>query len=82
MWRILTLAFAVIGLSACAEDMQRQAAILHCEQVGITQRDPQFETCTYAYGLQAKEDALSAAYDGALNASSPPDRLAHRGPAY
>ena len=82
MWRILTFAFAVIGLAACANDAQRQAAVLHCEQVGITQRDPQFETCIYAYGLQAKEDALSNSYDGLLNAFPPPDRLAHRGPGY
>ncbi len=82
MRTLIVLTFAAIATCGCAKDAQREAAIFHCEQVGITQKDPQFETCTYAYALQAKEDALSSAYDGALNAFPPPDRLAHRGPGY
>src|SRR5262249_24566372 len=82
MSRVLILTTIVISLSACAQDAQRQAAIIHFEQVGITPKDPQFDPCTYAYGLQAKEDALNNTYDRALNAGPPPDRLAHRGPSY
>jgi len=82
MRTLVALTLAAIAICGCANDAQRQAAILNCEQVGITQKDPQFETCIYSYGLQAKEDALSSSYDGALNAFPPPDRLAHRGPGY
>jgi len=69
MRTFLVLMVAAIGMCACAgdEQAQRQAAVTRCEAVGITQKDPQFETCTYAYGLQAKQDALETAFEKQSN---------------
>ncbi len=72
MRKVLFLTCAVIGLCGCASDTQRQAAITQCQEVGISQRDPQFDTCTRAYTLQGNQDTLETAYHRALNAV--PDR--------
>lgn len=68
MRKFVLLTLAAAGLCGCAADQsQREAAIARCEQVGITQKDPQFETCAYAYGLQARQDALENAFDKQAN---------------
>jgi hypothetical protein len=58
MGKVVFLACAVIGLCGCASEAQRQAAIVQCQEVGISQKDPQFDTCTRAYTLQGRQDAL------------------------
>ena len=50
MRKIVILASAACALCACQtpESLQRQAAA-NCEAVGITQKDPQFKTCSAAW---------------------------------
>ena len=69
MRKLVFIGLTALGMSGCADDSQRQTAILQCQQVGITQKDPQFDVCTRAYSLQAKQDSLETAYDRALNAT-------------
>jgi len=69
MRNLILIGLAAVGISACANDSERQAAILQCQAVGISQRDPEFDLCTRAYALQAKQDSLETAYDRALNAT-------------
>jgi hypothetical protein len=60
MRKILVVAGAAIGLSACASpETVRQAAIYNCLQVGITESDPQFPICARSYALQQQEGALT-----------------------
>jgi len=72
MRKIVFLAGAVIGLYGCASETQRQAAKVQCQEVGISQKDPQFDICTRAYTVQGRQDALETTYHRALNAV--PDR--------
>ncbi len=63
MRKSLVAACAVMALNACAApESVRQAAIQNCLQVGITESDPQFATCTQSYGLQQQDGALSQNY--------------------
>jgi copper homeostasis protein CutC len=77
MRNILIVAIAAAGLSACATEGQREAAILRCHEVGISQSDPQFDLCTRSYALQANQGTLEVTYHRALNAKPDP-RLAHQ----
>jgi hypothetical protein len=53
-----------MGLSACAgPESVQQAAVQNCLQVGITQSDPQFPTCTRSYALQQQDAALNRNYN-------------------
>jgi hypothetical protein len=60
---------AALALGACAghESLQRQAA-LNCQAVGISEKDPQFGTCTQAYSRARIEERLEQSYIDALNA--------------
>jgi len=66
MRNILIVALTA-GLGACATEGQREAAVLQCEAVGVTQSDPYFDTCTRSYALQANQDNLDVSYHRALN---------------
>jgi len=82
MRTLIVLSLAALAMCGCAADEQanKQAAITRCEAVGITQKDPQFDTCAYAYGLQAKQDALEGAY---VKQSNPfPDPRERRVPSW
>ena len=76
MKHLLVVAIAAAALAACATESQRQAAILQCQQVGISQNDPQFDLCTRSYTLQSNQDSLEVSYHRALNPTYE-KRLAH-----
>jgi copper homeostasis protein CutC len=78
MRNILIVALAAAGLCACASGSQREAAILQCQAVGISQSDPQFDLCTRAYTLQANQDNLEVTYHRALNPTYDKRGLAHQ----
>jgi hypothetical protein len=63
MKRIIAAACAFIALCGCVnpESIQLQA-VNHCQEVGITQNDPQFYTCARSYALQQREDVLNENY--------------------
>jgi len=64
MRKILVATWALMGLGACAApESVQQAAIQNCLQVGITQSDPQFPTCTRSYALQRQDGALNQNYN-------------------
>ncbi len=63
MRKIIVATWALTGLGACAApESVQQAAIQNCLQVGITQSDPQFPTCTRSYALQQQDGALNRTY--------------------
>ena len=64
MRKILVASWVLMGLGACAApESVQQAAIQNCLQVGITQSDPQFPTCTRSYALQRQDGALNQNYN-------------------
>jgi len=72
MAKFMILGFALLALVGCAtaESVQRQA-IANCQAVGISESDPQFATCTYAYARTHLERRLENAYRDALDAAPP-----------
>jgi uncharacterized lipoprotein NlpE involved in copper resistance len=70
MAKFMILGFALLALVGCAtaESVQRQA-IANCQAVGISESDPQFATCTYAYARTHLERGLENAYRDALDAA-------------
>jgi hypothetical protein len=76
MRHILVVALA-LGVCACASEGQRQAAMLQCQAVGVSQSDPYFDTCTRAYTLQANQDNLDISYHRALNPTYENPRISH-----
>jgi len=78
MRTVFIVAIAAAGLSACATEGQREAAILRCHEVGISQSDPQFDLCTRSYALQSNQDALEVTDHRALNATYDKRGLAHQ----
>jgi len=78
MRKTLLLTLALAGLCGCAaNDSQRLAAAAQCQAVGITERDPQYDTCMHAYTLQANQDSLETTYHRAANAF-PDKKLPHQ----
>jgi len=71
--------FALLALCGCAtpDSVQRQAAI-NCLAVGISEKDPQFETCTHAYRRSYMEDRLENSFHDALNAVPEDRRIQHQ----
>ncbi|HEY4264696.1 MAG TPA: hypothetical protein VGM72_05215 [Micropepsaceae bacterium] len=57
----------ILGLCGCATDesVYRQAN-LECQAVGISEKDPQFATCSAAYSRQHLENQLDRSYRDAL----------------
>ncbi len=69
MSKIVILASAALALCACATSEQtRQVASANCQAVGITQRDPQFETCMKSFSYQHIEADLSQNYHNSIRA--------------
>jgi hypothetical protein len=60
---IIAAAWVFIALCGCAgpESLQLEA-VNHCQEVGITESDPQFYTCARSYALQHREDVLNENY--------------------
>ena len=84
MRSILVVALAATALGACASvsESHRQAAILQCQSVGVTQSDPEFDLCTRSYVLQANQDNLEVSYHRALNPTYEKRGLAHQWHGY
>ena len=78
MRKFLMAGFALLALCGCAtpESVQRQAAA-NCQAVGISEKDPQFANCTYAYRRTYLEDRLDSSYHDALNAAPDDRRIRH-----
>jgi uncharacterized protein YecT (DUF1311 family) len=76
--KIMMAVLAVLGLSGCAtqEIVQRQAAD-NCQAVGISEKDPQFATCSQAFKRQYQEDQLNQNYRNLLNAVPNDRRIPH-----
>lgn len=66
---------ALLALCGCAtpQSVQRQA-IANCQAVGISESDPEFANCTYAYTRAHLENRLETSYHDALDAT-PPNRV-------
>ena len=77
--RNLVVLGAMMALCGCQtpESLQRQAAA-NCQAVGITEKDPQFRTCSQAFSRQYLEDQLNTNFHNALNAVPDDRRLAHQ----
>ena len=71
---------ALLALCGCAtpQSVQRQA-IANCQAVGISESDPQFVNCTYAYTRAHLENRLETSYRDALDASPPNRQRRHDG---
>jgi hypothetical protein len=78
MKQILILALVGAALGACASESVRLAAVRSCEEAGVTQSDPYFDTCLQANRLQANQTALDSAYRRALNPTYDKRGLAHQ----
>jgi len=66
MRTLIVAVFTALGLCACATDERViQQARASCQSVGITEKDPQFATCTEAMSRQHLEDRIHEAYHGA-----------------
>jgi hypothetical protein len=66
MRTVMLLALAGLGLCACATDESViRVARANCQAVGITEKDPQFATCTQAISRQHLEDRIHDSYHGA-----------------
>jgi uncharacterized lipoprotein NlpE involved in copper resistance len=77
MHKSMIACLALLALSGCAtaESVRRQA-IANCQAVGISESDPQFANCTYAYTRAHLENRLENSYRDALDAA-PPTRQRH-----
>jgi len=80
MRNVFIVGLTGLALSGCATDesVQRQA-IANCQEVGISESDPQFATCTYAYTRAHLENRLETSYRDALDASPPNRQRRHDG---
>ena len=78
MRRFMMAGFALLALCGCAtpDSVQRQAAN-NCLAVGISEKDPQFATCTHAYRRSYMEDRLENSFHDALNAVPEDRRIRH-----
>ena len=69
MGRIIVVASALVALCGCATSEQtRQVASANCQAVGITQKDPQFETCMKSFSYQHIEAELNENYHESIRA--------------
>lgn len=76
--RKIFLAVAVLGVCGCAapETFQQQAAN-NCQSVGIGEKDPQFETCVFAFRRAYLEGRLERSFHD-LNTSTEEARTVRR----
>jgi hypothetical protein len=71
---------AFLALFGCATpESLRQQAIANCQAVGISESDPEFANCTYAYTRAHLENRLETSYRDALDASPPNRQRRHDG---
>ena len=59
---LVILSFCLIGGCADTKTNLAQDAADRCAAVGISARDPDFNTCMQAYALEAKQDSILNAY--------------------
>jgi uncharacterized protein YecT (DUF1311 family) len=77
MGKIIFAASAVLVLCGCAaSEGTRQVAMANCQAVGITQKDPQFETCMKSFAYQHIEAELNENYHETIRAVREP-KLGH-----
>ena len=77
MGRIIIVASALVALCGCAASEQtRQVALANCQAVGISERDPQFETCMKSFAYQHIEAELNENYHESIRAVREP-KLGH-----
>ena len=81
MRNFIIVASVGLALCGCATDNTRveRLAVANCNSVGITEKDPQFATCSQSYRLQYIQGRLEHDYHDALNAIRDP-KLAHNDP--
>ena len=73
MGKIIIVAFAALALCGCATSEQtRQVALANCQAVGISEKDPQFETCMKSFSYQHIEAELNENYHETLRAVRDP----------
>jgi len=77
MGRTIIVASAFLALCGCATSEQtRQVALANCQSVGITEKDPQFETCMKSFSYQHIEAELTENYRETIRAVREP-KLGH-----
>lgn len=74
---LVILIFSLAGGCADTKTDVTQEAAVRCAAVGISARDPDFNTCMQAYALEAKQDSIINAYR--QSDSVPPPRRARCG---
>ena len=79
MRNFIILASAGLALCGCATDNRAESiAIANCNAVGITEKDPQFATCSQSYRLQYLQGRLEMSYRDARR--TPPLEAEYRIP--
>jgi len=75
----LTVLAALLGvlICGCAGQSAEQQAANSCQQVGISERDPNFATCTEAYRLQREQGGLRDSVQQTANVGPRPRRALH-----
>jgi hypothetical protein len=75
----LTILAALLGIliCGCAGPGAVEQAANRCQQVGISERDPNFAACTQAYPLQREEGGLRDSIQQTANAGPRPRRALH-----
>ena len=77
MGRIIIVASALLALCGCAaSEGTRQVALANCQAVGITENDPQFDTCMKSFSYQHIEAELNENYHETIRAVRDP-KLGH-----
>jgi hypothetical protein len=72
--RYIVAMAVLLGAGACANQNVAQDAADRCAAVGISARDPDFNSCMQAYVLESKQNAILNAY----RQSDDPGLLARR----
>ena len=77
MGRTIIVASALLALCGCAaSEGTRQVALANCQAVGITEKDPQFDTCMKSFSYQRIEAELNENYHETIRAVRDP-KLGH-----
>lgn len=77
MGKIVVLVLAAASLAACATGVDRQAASLRCQEVGISSNSPEYGTCVSAYTTLKREQTLNEAFRKTLNPAPYPRNVRH-----
>ena len=77
MVRVILLASTLLALCGCAaSESTQRTALANCQAVGITQKDPQFDTCMKSFAYQHIEAELNENYHETIRAVREP-KLGH-----